>query len=109
MIDSHALMMREYGQSYQQYPFMIYQIQRKFRDDARPRAGMIRVREFSMKDAYSFHTSQENLEQYYQKCFDAYHRIFKRVGIPEVVTVASDFGMVGTDSDRHSHHQDARL
>ncbi len=88
-------LVREYGQSYQQYPFMIYQIQRKFRDEARPRAGMIRVREFTMKDAYSFHTSQEDLEQYYQKCFDAYNRIFKRVGIPEVVTVASDSGMMG--------------
>ncbi len=88
-------LVREYGQSYQQYPFMIYQIQRKFRDEARPRAGMIRVREFTMKDAYSFHTSQEDLDQYYQKCYDAYNRIFKRVGIPEVVTVASDSGMMG--------------
>lgn len=88
-------LVREYAQSYQQYPFMIYQIQRKFRDEARPRAGMIRVREFTMKDAYSFHTSQEDLEQYYQKCYDAYNRIFKRVGIPEVVTVASDSGMMG--------------
>lgn len=88
-------LVREYGQSYQQYPFMIYQIQRKFRDEARPRAGMIRVREFTMKDAYSFHTSQEDLEQYYQQCYDAYNRIFKRVGIPEVVTVTSDSGMMG--------------
>ena len=88
-------LVREYGQSYQQYPFMIYQIQRKFRDEARPRAGMIRVREFTMKDAYSFHTSQEDLEQYYQKCYDAYNRIFQRAGIPEVVTVASDSGMMG--------------
>ena len=88
-------LVREYGQSYQQYPFMIYQIQRKFRDEARPRAGMIRVREFTMKDAYSFHTSQEDLEVYYQKCYDAYNKIFKRVGIPEVVTVASDSGMMG--------------
>ncbi len=88
-------LVREYGQSYQQYPFMIYQIQRKFRDEARPRAGMIRVREFTMKDAYSFHTSQEDLDQYYQKCYEAYQRIFRRVGIPEVVTVASDAGMMG--------------
>jgi len=88
-------LVREYGQSYQQYPFMIYQIQRKFRDEARPRAGMIRVREFTMKDAYSFHTSQEDLEKYYQECYDAYNRIFARAGIPEVVTVASDSGMMG--------------
>ena len=88
-------LVREYASSYQQYPFMIYQIQRKFRDEARPRAGMIRVREFTMKDAYSFHTSQEDLEDYYQKCYDAYNRIFKRAGIPEVVTVKSDSGMMG--------------
>ena len=88
-------LVREYASSYQQYPFMIYQIQRKFRDEARPRAGMIRVREFTMKDAYSFHTSQEDLEDYYQKCYDAYNRIFKRAGIPEVVTVESDSGMMG--------------
>ena len=48
-----------------------------------------------MKDAYSFHTSQEDLERYYQICYDAYNRIFARAGIPEVVTVASDSGMMG--------------
>ena len=48
-----------------------------------------------MKDAYSFHTSQEDLEKYYQECYDAYNRIFARAGIPEVVTVASDSGMMG--------------
>lgn len=88
-------LVREYAQSYTKYPFMIYQIQRKFRDEARPRAGMIRVREFTMKDAYSFHTSQEDLESYYQVCYDAYNRIFKRAGAPEVITVASDSGMMG--------------
>lgn len=88
-------LVREYANSYAKYPFMIYQIQTKFRDEARPRAGLIRVREFTMKDAYSFHTSQEDLEQYYQKCYDAYNRIFARCGIPEVVTVASDSGMMG--------------
>lgn len=88
-------LVREYGQSYSRYPFMIYQIQRKFRDEARPRAGMIRVREFTMKDAYSFHTSQEDLEQYYDVCYQAYNRIFEKCGIPEVVTVKSDSGMMG--------------
>lgn len=88
-------LVKEYAQSYTKYPFMIYQIQRKFRDEARPRAGMIRVREFTMKDAYSFHTSQEDLEKYYDRCYDAYNRIFARAGIPEVVTVASDSGMMG--------------
>lgn len=88
-------LVREYAQSYAKYPFMIYQIQRKFRDEARPRAGMIRVREFTMKDAYSFHTSQEDLEKYYDKCYVAYNRIFQRAGVPDVITVASDSGMMG--------------
>ena len=88
-------LVREYGQSYNKYPFMIYQFQRKFRDEARPRAGMIRVREFTMKDAYSFHTSQEDLEKYYDVCYHAYNRIFQKAGIPEVVTVKSDSGMMG--------------
>ena len=88
-------LVREYGQSYTKYPFMIYQIQTKFRDEARPRGGLIRVREFTMKDAYSFHTSQEDLEQYYDKCYKAYERIFARSGSPEVITVASDSGMIG--------------
>jgi len=88
-------LVREYGQTYSKYPFMIYQIQTKFRDEARPRGGLIRVREFTMKDAYSFHTSQEDLEEYYMRCFRAYEKIFKRVGIPEVISVASDSGMMG--------------
>ncbi len=88
-------LVREYAQTYTKYPFMIYQFQRKFRDEARPRAGMIRVREFTMKDAYSFHTSQEDLERYYDICYKAYNRIFQRAGVPEVVTVASDSGMMG--------------
>lgn len=88
-------LVREYGQSYMKYPFMIYQIQTKFRDEARPRAGLIRVREFTMKDAYSFHTSQEDLEEYYRKCHKAYERIYERVGLPEVISVASDSGMMG--------------
>ena len=88
-------LVREYASSYAKYPIMIYQIQTKFRDEARPRAGLIRVREFTMKDAYSFHTSQEDLEQYYEKCHKAYERIFARAGIPEVISVASDSGMMG--------------
>ncbi len=88
-------LVREYGQTYSKYPFMIYQIQTKFRDEARPRAGLIRVREFTMKDAYSFHTSQEDLEKYYDRCYQAYERIYERVGLPEVVAVASDSGMMG--------------
>lgn len=83
------------AKSHADYPFMIYQIQTKFRDEPRCRGGLIRVREFTMKDAYSFHTSQEDLEEYYEKCYEAYHRIFARAGVPEVVAVKSDSGMMG--------------
>ena len=83
------------GKSYQKYPFSIYQIQTKFRDEARSRGGLIRVREFTMKDAYSFHTSYENLDNVYNEYYKAYNRIYERAGIPEVVAVASDTGMMG--------------
>lgn len=88
-------LVRDYAQSYAKYPFMVYQIQTKFRDEARPRAGLIRVREFTMKDAYSFHTSQADLEDYYAECHKAYERIYARVGLPQVISVASDSGMMG--------------
>ena len=88
-------MVREWGNTYAKYPFSIYQIQTKFRDETRPRAGLIRVREFTMKDAYSFHTSQEDLEKYYDVMANSYFRIFERAGIPEVISVKSDSGMIG--------------
>jgi prolyl-tRNA synthetase len=81
--------------SYQQLPFMIYQIQTKFRDEARSRGGLIRVREFVMKDAYSFHADKEDLEAYYDKVYEAYNRIFKRIGMKDFVAVKSDSGMMG--------------
>ena len=86
---------RDAAQSYAKYPFMIYQIQTKFRDEPRSRGGLIRTREFTMKDAYSFHTSQEDLESYYEVCYHAYERIFARCGVPGVVAVKSDSGMMG--------------
>lgn len=81
--------------SYDQLPFMIYQIQTKYRDEARPRGGLIRVREFTMKDAYSFHASQEDLENFYKKVYDAYVRIYKRIGFKNFISVKSDTGMMG--------------
>lgn len=81
--------------SYDQLPFMIYQIQTKYRDEARPRGGLIRVREFTMKDAYSFHTTQEDLESFYKKVYDAYVRIYKRIGFKKFISVKSDTGMMG--------------
>ena len=81
--------------SYKQLPLMVYQIQTKYRDEARPRAGMIRVREFTMKDAYSFHTSQEDLENYYKRAHAAYERIFQRIGVKNAISIESNSGMMG--------------
>lgn len=86
---------RDTASSYADYPFMIYQIQTKFRDEPRARGGLIRVREFTMKDAYSFHTSEEDLDRYYDIQFKAYENIFRRAGAKNVVAVKSDSGMMG--------------
>lgn len=83
------------AKSYTDYPFMIYQIQTKFRDEPRARGGLIRVREFTMKDAYSFHTTQKDLEEYYERCYEAYNRIFERAGAKNFIAVKSDSGMMG--------------
>ena len=81
--------------SYKQLPLMAYQIQTKYRDEARPRAGLIRVREFTMKDAYSFHTSQESLEEYYMQVHQAYVNIYRRVGLRHVLSIKANSGMMG--------------
>ncbi|MDD5729489.1 MAG: proline--tRNA ligase, partial [Victivallales bacterium] len=81
--------------SYKQLPAMLYQIQTKYRDEARPRAGLIRAREFTMKDAYSFHLSQDCLEEYYEKAHQAYANIFRRVGLNDVLSIESNSGMMG--------------
>lgn len=86
---------RDTASSYADYPFMIYQIQTKFRDEPRARGGLIRVREFTMKDAYSFHTSEEDLDRYYDIQFKAYENIFRRAGAKNVIAVKSDSGMMG--------------
>lgn len=86
---------RDVADSYTDYPFMIYQIQTKFRDEPRARGGLIRVREFTMKDAYSFHTSQADLEKYYDVCYKAYNRIFRKCGAKNFIAVKSDSGMMG--------------
>ena len=80
--------------SYKQLPLNVYQINTKFRDEFRPRFGVLRSREFIMKDAYSFHTSVESLDETYRKMYDAYCRIFKRCGIPFVV-VEAESGPIG--------------
>jgi prolyl-tRNA synthetase len=86
---------RTEAKTYSKYPFMIYQIQTKFRDEPRSRGGLIRVREFTMKDAYSFHTSEDDLSVYYDKVHEAYETIYKRIGLKNVISVGSDTGMMG--------------
>ena len=81
--------------SYTQLPFMIYQIQTKFRDEPRSRGGLIRVREFTMKDAYSFHENMDDLNKYYTKVHDAYMNIYKKIGLKNYISVKSDTGMMG--------------
>ena len=80
--------------SFRDLPLNLFQIQTKFRDEARPRFGVIRTKEFIMKDAYSFDTDEKGLDANYQKMFDAYHRIFTRCGLKFQV-VNADTGMMG--------------
>ena len=80
--------------SYKDLPFNIYQIGDKYRDEPRPRLGLIRVREFIMKDAYSFDTDEASMHESYMKMFDAYHKIFTRLGLNYKV-VRADTGVMG--------------
>ncbi len=87
---------RNYLRSYRDLPKILYQIQTKFRDEARPRSGVIRSREFIMKDGYSFDTSAEGLNVSYQKMFDTYIRIFERCGL-KAIAVEANTGIMGGD------------
>ncbi|MDQ1551016.1 MAG: prolyl-tRNA synthetase [Actinomycetota bacterium] len=89
-----TLMVKDLYSSYKDLPLSIYQIQDKYRDEARPRAGLLRGREFSMKDAYSFDYTDAGLDVSYDKQRDAYERIFQRLGL-EYVIVAADSGLMG--------------
>ena len=89
-----ADMAQQIVSSYRQLPFVLYQIQTKFRDEPRPRAGIIRVREFTMKDAYSFDRDQAGLDAFYPRIYQAYFNVFRRAGM-EVIAVQSDVGMMG--------------
>ncbi len=80
--------------SYRQLPLNLYQIQTKFRDELRPRAGLMRGREFIMKDAYSFHTGDEDARREYQNMYDTYARIFSRCGLA-FRAVEADTGNIG--------------
>jgi prolyl-tRNA synthetase len=85
---------RDHARSYRDLPVTLYQIQTKFRDEARPRAGLQRLREFTMKDAYSFDLDEDGLDVSYDAMFEAYTRIFVRCGVP-VVPVEADSGAIG--------------
>ena len=80
--------------SYRDLPLLVYQIAPKFRDEPRPRGGLIRLRQFIMKDLYSFDADWEGLDVSYKKMFDAYQRVFDRCGVP-TVPVLADAGMMG--------------
>ena len=88
-----TLLVKDLYSSYKDLPLSIYQIQDKYRDEARPRAGLLRAREFTMKDAYSFDVDDAGLEASYQRQREAYERIFRRLGL-ETVMVDADAGAI---------------
>ena len=95
-------LVRNEVQSYKQLPLNLYQIQTKFRDEIRPRFGVMRAREFTMKDAYSFHASQTCLEQSYTSMYDAYSTIFSRIGL-NFRAVLADTGSIGGSASHEFH------
>ena len=101
-----TLTVKDLYSSYKDLPLMIYQIQDKYRDEARPRAGLLRGREFSMKDAYSFDYTDEGLEKSYQAQRDAYERIFQRLGLEYVIVRADAGAMGGSRSEEFLHPTD---
>ena len=89
-----TLMVKSHVNTYKDLPILIYQIQTKFRDETRPRGGLIRVREFDMKDAYSFDISNEGLDKNYNAMISAYENIYNRIGL-ETIKVEADSGAIG--------------
>jgi len=87
-------LVRRYVQSYRDMPLLLYQIQNKFRDEPRPRGGLLRVREFIMKDLYSFHIDEADLDRCYQVMIQAYKNVYSRCGLPSVI-VEADSGAIG--------------
>ncbi len=92
--EAFTAVLRSEMASYKQYPVSVYQINTKYRDEIRPRYGLMRAREFTMKDAYSYHTDDESLDCTYQDFGKAYRRIFKRCGL-SVIPVRADSGAMG--------------
>ncbi|WP_353827474.1 proline--tRNA ligase [Agromyces sp. SYSU T0242] len=98
-----TLLVKDLYSSYKELPLTIYQIQDKYRDEARPRAGLLRGREFTMKDAYSFDVSDAGLDASYQAQRDAYERIFTRLGLEYVIVKADAGAMGGSKSEEFLH------
>ena len=94
-----TIMARANVKSYKDLPFILYQIQTKFRDEPRPRGGLLRVREFEMKDAYSFDTDEKGLNKNYNSVISAYKNIFNRCGIKIEIVQADSGGIGGKDSN----------
>ncbi|MCG7418720.1 MULTISPECIES: proline--tRNA ligase [Microbacterium] len=98
-----TLLVKDLYSSYKDLPLTIYQIQDKYRDEARPRAGLLRGREFTMKDAYSFDATDAGLDASYQAQRDAYERIFQRLGLEYVIVAADAGAMGGSKSEEFLH------
>ncbi|GLJ81230.1 proline--tRNA ligase [Microbacterium imperiale] len=101
--EAFTLLVKDLYSSYKDLPLTIYQIQDKYRDEARPRAGLLRGREFTMKDAYSFDANDAGLEASYQAQRDAYERIFQRLGLEYVIVQADAGAMGGSRSEEFLH------
>ncbi|WP_067247178.1 proline--tRNA ligase [Microbacterium resistens] len=101
--EAFTQLVKDLYSSYKDLPLTIYQIQDKYRDEARPRAGLLRGREFTMKDAYSFDASDEGLDASYQAQRDAYERIFQRLGLEYVIVQADAGAMGGSRSEEFLH------
>ncbi|SEC07196.1 prolyl-tRNA synthetase [Paramicrobacterium humi] len=101
--EAFTLLVKDLCTSYKDLPLTIYQIQDKYRDEARPRAGLLRGREFTMKDAYSFDYTDAGLDASYQKQRDAYERIFSRLGLDYVIVKADAGAMGGSKSEEFLH------
>ncbi len=95
-------LVRQEIRSYRQLPINFYQIQTKFRDEIRPRFGVMRAREFLMKDAYSFHIDRHSLQQTYDRMYEAYSRIFSRIGL-KFCSVQADTGAIGGSTSHEFH------
>lgn len=101
--EAFTLLVKDLYSSYKDLPVTLFQIQDKYRDEARPRAGLLRGREFTMKDAYSFDASDAGLDASYQKQRDAYERIFARLGLSYVIVKADAGAMGGSKSEEFLH------